>query len=157
MDNKNQAVIDYLSTNPFIANNPLYFNFGVMEENASQMSPSENPRSTDVRYIDGSVLKTYTFTFDVCKSVASNAIISGRSDENIDDIQDVQNILDWINDQDDLQNYPNFGSHCIVEKIQTTSHRPKLIDVDSSLNPPMAIYRIGVDIVYLDTSKVIWS
>lgn len=157
MDVKTQAVVDFLQTCPEIQSNPMFFNFGSIEENAHQASMSSDDVSLHQPYIDGSVLKRFTFNIDTFKSVAYNPLVSSATDENLEEFSEVQSVLDWVNDQDDAGNYPNFGSDCIIDKMQTLTTRPDLLNVDTTLNPPMAIYRITIQIDYLDNSKKIWS
>jgi hypothetical protein len=41
--------------------------------------------------------------------------------------------------------------------MKTLTTRPQLIGVESSLNPPMAIYRIIIQIDYIDNTKRLWN
>ena len=154
---KNQSMIDFLQTCDAIKNNPLFFNFGNIEENAHLANTRSDDVSLHKPFVDGSVAKRYTFSIDSFKSVANIPVIQGHSDENLSDLQEVQEVLDWINEQDDLQKFPDFGSDCIVEKMTTLTTKPELVGVDSSMNPPMAVYRISIQIDYLDNSKKLWN
>ena len=154
---KNQSMIEFLQTCPIIKNNPLFFNFGTVEDNAHQANTKSDDVSLHRPYVDGSVAKRYTFSIDSFKTVAHNPVVQGYSDENITELEEVQKVLDWINDQDDLQIFPDFGSDCFVEKMTTLTTRPELVGVDTSSNPPMAIYRISIQIDYIDNSKKLWN
>jgi hypothetical protein len=83
--------------------------------------------------------------------------VQGFSDENLTDLDEVQKVLDWINEQDELQNYPDFGSDCPIEKMETLTTKPDIVGVDTSSNPPMAVYRISIQIDYIDNSKKLWN
>ena len=61
---KNQAVIDFLLTCPSIANSYLYFNFTQAEDNNKQIMTLANEKVLNKSFIDGSVLKQYTFTIN---------------------------------------------------------------------------------------------
>ena len=154
---KNQSMIDFLQTCDVIKRNPLFFNFGNIEENAHLANTKSDDVSLHKPFVDGSVAKRYTFSIDSFKSVANIPVVQGHSDENLSDLQEVQELLDWINEQDDLQQFPDFGSDCIVEKMTTLTTKPELVGVDSSMNPPMAVYRISIQIDYLDNSKKLWN
>ena len=154
---KNQAITDFFQTYADISNNPLFFNFGDIENDAYQVNVTTNDVSLNRKYIDGSELRRYTIYIDSFKSVSTTPVISGRSAENIDDMQEVQDLLDWIIAQADNRNYPDFGTDCIIDSMSTMSTEPVLIGIDSSLNPPIAIYRIAIRIDYIDTSKKLWS
>ena len=117
-------------------------------------------RSDDVSlhrpYIDGTELKRYTFNLDSFKSVAYNPVIQGLPDENMEDFAEVQELIDWITEQEELKNYPAF-ENCIIDKMRSLSSKPALVGVDTTLSPPTAVYRISIQIDYLDTSKQVWK
>ena len=69
----------------------------------------------------------------------------------------MQEILDWINEQADNYNFPNFGSDCIIESMKTVTDTPNLNGVDTSISPAIAKYSIAIQIEYLDVSKQIWK
>ena len=156
---KNQAVIDFLLECPQIASNPLYFNFVNAKNDDKQFVTLSNEVSLHQPYIDGSVLKRFTFTIIDYKSVAYRAIpkYSGLTDENINDMLDVQAIIDWITDQADAKNYPNFGDDCLIDNMETVTDNPNLNGVDTNITPALAKYSITIRIDYLDKSKVIWN
>lgn len=155
--NKNEAVIEYLMQCPTIQANPLFFNFADVESgNNHFITESDKKKRT---YIDGSVLKQYTFTIACYKSVAHNALIGFEdfNDENIENMAIVQEILDWIDTQSDLHNYPNFGEDYVVDDIETLTSDPDLDGIDTSVNPPIARYSVGVVIQYIDKTKQLWK
>lgn len=155
MVNKNQAVIEFLKTCPDIKNSPLYFNFGEAKDNAKQIVTTGNDKALNSSYIDGSILKQFTFTVTDYKSIASLAIpnIANYIGENVEDIMDVQAIIDWITVQADNRNFPDFGSDCQIDEMRAMSDNPNLTGVDNSVSPNLAKYSFSVQIVYLDTSK----
>lgn len=159
MVDKNQAIIDYLITCPAIQSNPLYFNFISAKDKSKQLITSANERVLDRTYIDGSVLKTYTATIIDFRAMAYKAVVKqlGYSDENIEDMWNVQDLINWISEQDELHNYPDFGDDCVVEEIRTTTENPVLDGIDTSTTPPLAQYSFTIEVKYLDTSKVIWG
>lgn len=137
--------------------NPLFFNFGNVEDNAHQAIVRSDDTALHKPYIDGSVLKRFTFNIDSFKSVAYNPVVQELPDENLEDFQEVQNVLDWINEQDKLRNYPQFDSDCVIESMETLTTKPDLVGVDTTLNPPMAVYRISIQIDYIDNSNRVWK
>ena len=156
---KNQAVIDFLIECPAIRNNPLYFNFINADDNNKQLITVGNDVSVDQPYIDGSVLKRYTFTLIDFKSISYNQIvkIEGYSSENVDDMLEVQDLIDWITEQDELGNYPNFGDDCIIDSMTALTSNPNLDSVDVSISPALVRYSVSIRIEYLDNSKKIWK
>ena len=165
---KNQAVIDFLLTCPTIYSNPLFFNFINAKDKNKQVVTIATNNSINEKYIDGSVLRRYTFSIiDFCsvsyQAIPKNTVIPGTStmtdyvSENVADLGLVQNVLDWIKEQDDSGNYPDFGEDCIIEKMATTTDVPNLNGVDTQVSPALAKYSITIQIDYLDTSKMLWK
>lgn len=157
MVDKNQAVIDYLITCPQIQANPLFFNFLNAKEGNKQLIASGNDKTMNKPYIDGSIAKRYTFTIIDYRSVAYQAVVkqAGYVNENVEEAWNVQGIMDWINEQNDLRNFPNFGAECIIDEIRTLTENPNLNGVDTSLTPALAKYSMSIQIDYLDISKAI--
>ena len=156
--NKNQAVIDYIITCPTILNSPLYFNFINAKNDTNQLLTVSNDQYTNVSYIDGSVKRIYTFTILTFKSAADIAVVkaSGYPNENLSDMHDIQALIDWIKEQEELHNYPDFGEDCIVESITPTTDEPNFDGIDEQVSPPLAVYSTSIQIEYLDISKKIW-
>ena len=111
-------------------------------------------------FVDGSEQKRYTFTIIDYRSVAYQAIVKDpqliSANENVEELLDVQSIMDWINEQADLGNYPDFGENCLIDDMKTTTDNPNTNGVDTSLTPALAKYSISVQIDYIDYSKRIY-
>ena len=170
-DNKHQAVIDFLCNCPQIRDNPLYFNFINAKDENKQIITQANDIATHRPYIDGSVKKRYTFTLIDFKSLSYNPIVkniqvnssSGSSEpepafinENVEEILDTQAIIDWIREQADINNYPNFGEDCYIDDMRVTSDIPNLNGIDTRTNPVLAQYSFTIQIDYIDSSKKLW-
>lgn len=155
---KNQAVIDYIVECPTIYNSPLYFNFINAEDDTNQFVTQTQERYASRRYVDGTVLKIYSFTIILYKSTADIAVVKldGYPNENISDMSDIQALIEWISEQNELHNYPDFGEDCIIEEISTTTENPNFDGIDDQVSPPLAIYSVTIEIQYLDESKKIW-
>ena len=154
---KNQAVIDFLMTCPYVRDNPMFFNFINAKDDNKQFVTTANDKAINTTYIDGSVLRRYTFTIIDYKSIAYNALIvmQGYPDENVEDMFEVQTLIDWITEQEDLHNYPNFGSNCIIDEMKALTDNPNLNGIDTSVKPTLAKYSVSIQIDYLDISKQI--
>lgn len=155
---KNKAVVDFLITCPQIYNSPLYFNFINASDSTKQIMTIANDYYTSKPYVDGSVSKLYSFTLVEFKSVSDMPIVklSGYDSENIEDISEVQKLIDWIAEQEELHNYPNFGEDCIIERMRSTKDTPNLEGVNTDVTPPLAMYSVTIEIEYTDYSKTIW-
>lgn len=156
---KNQAIIDYLLTCPYIAENSVFFNFGEEKDNNKQIITIADDKSTNRIFIDGSVEKQYSFTIIDYKSLTYNPIVtqSGYSNENIDDVLDVQSIIDWITTQNDNYIFPDFGDDCEIEDIYATTNNPNMNSVNTQSTPPLAKYSITIQVDYIDNSTRLWQ
>lgn len=154
---KNQAVIDFLLTCPAVRNSYLYFNFTSAEDNNKQIVTLANEKTRNRRYIDGSIDKQYTFTLIDFKAMTPKPIVEGRIDENVDDMLQVQELIDWVTEQNDNKVYPDFGETCIIDEMRVLTENPRLNGIDSNVSPALAKYSISIQIDYLDISKKLWN
>ena len=156
--NKHQAVVDYIITCPTILNSPLYFNFINAKNDTNQFFTNSTDSYTNRNYVDGSVEKIYTFTILTFKSAADTAVVkmSGYENENLSDMSDVQNLIEWIKEQNEARNFPDFGEDCIIDSIETTTEEPKFEGIDEQVSPPLAVYSTSIQIKYIDISKRLW-
>lgn len=156
---KNQAIIDFLLTCPAIIADPLFFNFLNAKDNNQQIITQSNDKSLQQTFIDGSVLKRYTFTLIFFKSVLYQAIpkVEGLVNENVEELGQVQAIIDWVTEQNDSQTYPDFGEDCEIDEIKALSENPGLNGVDTTVTPALAKYSVTIQVDYLDKSKAIWK
>lgn len=163
---KNQAIIDFLCTCPAIRSNPLFFNFLNAKDDNKQLVAQGNEKSMNVKFVDGSERKRFTFTIIDYKSIVYQAIVKpiqiGTSvqtyaNENVQEIMEVQAIMDWITEQNESRNYPDFGNDMIIEEMRTLTENPNLNGVDTSVSPALAKYSMSIQIDYIDTSKVLWN
>ena len=129
------------------------------KDNSKQIITQADDISLNEKYIDGSVLKRFTFSLVDFRSVVYQPLpkVPDHSTENVEDIIDVQGIIDWVNEQADLENYPNFGSDCMIDSMKTTSDTPNLNGVDTQVTPPLAKYSMSIQIDYIDKSKAFWK
>ena len=161
MDNdKNIAMVKFLLQCPTIQQNPLFFNFADEEDGNNHFISERDTKKTV--YIDGSTLKQYTFTIASYSSVSHNAVVDDIEndiilDENIENMAKVQEILDWINTQADNLYFPDFGPDCEIESMETLTTDPDIDGIDTSVNPPIARYSVGVKLIYLDNTKKVWN
>lgn len=156
---KERAVIDFLLGCDQIRDNPLFFNFLNAKDNNKQFMTVANDKVVNRSFIDGSVLKRFTFTIIDYRTVAYQAVVKqpGYPNENLEEYLDIQSMLDWVDEQADNHNYPNFGTDCVVEDMRTLTDQPSLNGVDSNTSPALAKYSVSIQIDYLDISKRIWN
>lgn len=156
---KNQAVIDFICTYPYVQDSPLFFNFINAKTDNIQFLTSSNDVSLNKQFVDGSVLRRYTFTLAITKSMSDLAIVkeAGISNENVEDIEEIQTFMDWINDQDEARNYPDFGSDCVIDEMHTLTENPNLDGINTEVTPALAMYSVQIKIDYIDYTKILWS
>lgn len=158
-DEKTNAIIEYLFTCPEVANHPLFFNFAQAEDGNKQLVTIADDKDLNKTFIDGSELKRYTFTIIDYRSVVYQALVNDvrYPNENVDEFIDVQSIIDWITEQNDELNFPDFGTDCEIQEITALTEMPSLNGVDTSKSPALAKYSITIRVEYIDNSKKIWG
>ena len=95
---------------------------------------------------------------DYFKSITDDAIVKleGFAHENVEELSYIQALIDWIAEQNELQNYPNFGTDCEVDEIRTSEETPKLEAINAQVSPALAMYSVTIQITYVDNSKKLW-
>lgn len=167
---KNQIIIDFMLQCPVIRNNPLFFNAIKAQDENKEIITVSNDRTMNARFIDGSVMKRYTFTIVDFRSISFNpvpinVVIPGTTtttetdykSENVEDMFDVQGIIDWIEEQKEAQNFPDFGENCVIDNMETTSDTPNLNGIDSGVMPALAKYSITIQIDYIDNTQKLFK
>lgn len=154
---KTLAMVAFLQQCPQVQQNPSFFNFADAKNDYKQMVASSNDKSLNKTFIDGSVLKRFTMTLIDYKSVAYRAMVSNKQDENMEKFVQVQDIIDWVTEQAEGRNFPDFGEDCIIEEMKVLTEQPSLNGIDRNINPPLAKYSMAIQIDYIDSSKVIYK
>lgn len=156
---KTEAMMNYLIRCPGIAESPLYFNFIDAQGDDKQFVTVANDKILNRPFVDGSVQKRFTFTIIDYRSVAYQELVKLHidSNENVEEFLDIQTIIDWISEQNDAKNFPDFGETCVIDSITTTSDNPNLNGVDTSAKPALAKYSVSIQVDYIDTSKLLWN
>ena len=165
---KDQAVLNFLFQCPQIRDNPLFFNFINAKPDNKQFVTMGNESSVHRPYIDGSVLKRYTFTLidfrsatyqPIPKVIATTTTTAPEPtpilNENVEEFVDVQGIIDWIEEKADDYEFPDFGETCKIDSMKVLTDNPVLNGVDTQVKPALAKYSISIQIDYIDYSKVI--
>lgn len=155
---KNKATIAFIANYGGIATSPIFVNLINATDNDVQILTSSNEKYLNKPFVDGSVKKQYTFSIVVTKTITNLALLKdGIVGENIDDLAEMQAFMDWVNEQGENQNYPDFGEDCVIEEMHTTAENPSIDGINSEISPPLALYSMDIRIDYIDYSKVIWS
>lgn len=156
---KNQAIINYLIQCPQILNSPLYFNLIEAADDNIQIVTISEDKNMSKPFIDGSIAKRYTFNLIMFKSISDLEVTKTGSsyypNENVDDLAQAQALIDWIDEQNDNRNFPDFGATCLIDDIQTTTDTPQFDGINDELSPQLAMYSIAIVVNYIDKSKMI--
>ena len=155
---KNKAMLTYLTTCPVVKDNPTYFNFADETDNDTQFITETNEGKMTTPFIDGSIRKNFTFRLILFRSVTSNELVDeGENNENVEDFAELQEIIDWLEEQEDSHIYPDFGDKIEIDRMTTLSDVPVFEGINSGVSPALAMYSIAIRIDYIDYSKTIWS
>ena len=112
---KAQAVMDLISNCPLVGVD-AYFNFvdeTTKESNTSLLTDGYGKLVK--KYIDGEEVRKFQC---VIRQVRPLSRFSNTS-ENIEQMQYVQDFMDWINEQGKAKNFPDFGEKCMVLNMST--------------------------------------
>lgn len=107
MINKNDIVIEYLRQCPALAD--LFFNFGEGKNGDTIFSTNGNDYVYG-EYIDGTKLKWYDFTIIQFKPANTHP----NDPVNANALFDFEQIAEWVEQQNDSENYPDFGEKCEI-------------------------------------------
>lgn len=76
---------------------------------------------------------------------------SDTDDLNVDAMNFAQNFMDWIDDQNRIGNFPDFGIGCQVKKIENIQNMPNLAAVD--WDNMVAQYVIPCRVLYFEKER----
>lgn len=116
MNDKSQAIWDWLYEG-CSAIKDLYFTFSQSNTGDTVLIPDTaytDEWDDDMPFIDGTGFKHCIFT--IVRFVAYSTV--PNSTENIRASLDIQQIAEWIEQQEKQKNYPDFPEHCKIQEIQ---------------------------------------
>lgn len=136
MINRYQAITNWLTEYvPYYS--WIYFNVSSSTPDELSVSSVQNERVLE-EYIDG----TRTVEFPFAITLAKEYDI-GTSDINLNAIQEFENISAWIEEQNEIENYPDFGDNITIEKIEVLETVPSVsVDNETGVAKYMAQYLI---------------
>ena len=142
--NKIQAVMDLISTCPLVGYD-AYFNFvdeTHTDNNTSLMTDGYGQLVK--KYVDGDKLKKFQCFIRQIKPLSRYS----NTSENIEQMQVVQEFLDWINEQGRQKNFPDFGERCEVQEMST----PDGVDYPmlAGVYEGTALYSFPFEITYIE-------
>ena len=160
MVDKNKAIIEFLRQCPQLENNKMFFNFAEAGSDNKQIIIDASDKILNTPYINGDVLKRFTFTIIDYRSITYDPLMKAfgvEENENVEELLDCQSILNWIDEQAKIGNLPNFGNDCIIEEMKALTNNPNLNGTQSLGSLTLAKYSIAIQIEYLDISGRNWN
>lgn len=142
---KNQAMINFIKKYP-----PLY---ETLYFNSTQNYPQTTSLNTVYsdyavqEYTCGNSDREFIFAIKQMKNYDS----SGTSDVNLQAINEVQDFMDWIDEQNELKNYPEFPENCYVYKIENLQNMPNLAGTDDQ---GLAEYMFQCKVCYTEERRL---
>lgn len=112
MIDRNKAVMEYLQSCPALTD--LFFQFGDGKNGSTGFSATSNDYVAE-EYIDGSCSRWYDFA--IIKFAPANTY--PNDPVNAESLFDLESVTDWIDEQSEAQNYPDFGKKCCIQDIYT--------------------------------------
>lgn len=112
---KAQAIMDLISTCPLVGVD-AYFNF--VDETTTESNTSlltDGYGKLVKKYVDGEEMRKFQCVIRQVKPLSRYA----NTSENIEQMQCVQDFMDWINQQGKDGNFPDFGEKCMVIDMST--------------------------------------
>lgn len=123
MINKHAVMFEYMQQCPQI--NDLFYNFSTSENGDTVIAPATNEFVVQ-EYIDKSRLKWYDFSIIRFLPLTTNP----NDPLNAVIIFDVEEVMQWIEAQEDAKNYPDFGDRCEVQEISVLQSVPTVAGRD---------------------------
>ena len=138
-DNKHDAVINWLFQNEDIKR--VYFNFSDTKD-GNVVLATQSGNSKLKTYTDGSMLKGYDFSLIQYKPLNT---VDVNSNENAEIMFDAEQLMEWIEEQEETKNYPRFPG-CVVIKVENMHNMPQV----AGMNDTEAKYLFSCRITYLE-------
>lgn len=143
--NINTAMIDFMKQCPAIEY--MYEVFSEMEDGTQLFEPTTTDNYITT-YIDGRKRKRLDFTISNFVSITTNS--NSTTSENILEIEEMQEIINWFNLQVKKRNYPNFGDFVEIDEMYSLQAQPNLAGVNYELSPPLAQYTLSFSVEYIE-------
>ena len=139
MINKHKIMQDWVSD--FLEGQYLYFEAADAYPNVRTLVPNygDYVNRTD---IFGSKYKSYSFVFVGYERVDTGA---AQSDINTDNMQVFDNFTEWLEEQKEKKNFPDFGTNCSEYDIIILQNMANLATITDD---NLAKYMLGVRIDY---------
>lgn len=130
-------MLEYLRQYPGLQSYPLYFN-SIVERTGDIAVETVYGETWEKRYIGVHGIKN--FDFAVVKVAPAS---TGTSDVNADEVQAVQDFMDWIKQQNKAGNLPQFEG-CEMISIQNLQNMPNFAGINQDENTAKYMFQCRV-------------
>lgn len=128
-----------------LVNDVLHFNFS--DEATDNIAFLTNYSDKVIKNYVRAAQKEYGFTILITKEYSTST-----DDLNLEAMNFAQRFMDWIEKQNRLKNYPNFGSDCEVLKMENLQNMPNLAGVNQEEG--LARYMLQCRVIYMEKKGV---
>ena len=136
MDNKHQAMLDYLAKYPGL---DAFLRFNSVTDKLGNVSvQTVYSGEWEKRYIGGHGIKQYDFAI-----VSMAPQDPGTSSVNAEQMQEAQKFMEWIDEQRRARNFPDFEG-CKVLSIENLQNMPNLAGVNAAGNVAKYMFQYRV-------------
>lgn len=125
-----------------LAGSMLNFNFSPESPNSISLITNYSDKVRK-KYITGDALKEYGFSIIIVKEYSSES-----DDLNLEAMNFAQAFMEWLDEQNEKKEYPDFGEKCTIEKMENLQNMPNLSGVNYEAG--LARYMIQVRIIYTE-------
>lgn len=124
MDNKNIAMLDYLRQYPGLTSY-LYFNT-ILPYIGTTAVQTVYGEAWEKKYVRGHGVKQWDFAL-----VYIAPADTGTSDTNADQTQAAQDFMDWVSEQNNKENFPDFSPGKVLS-IENLQNMPNFAGIDNN-------------------------
>lgn len=128
-----------------LVNDVLHFNFS--DEATDNIAFLTNYSDKVIKNYVRAAQKEYGFTILITKEYSTST-----DDLNLEAMNFAQRFMDWIEEQNRLENYPDFGSDCEVLKMENLQNMPNLAGVNQEEG--LARYMLQCRVIYMEKKGV---
>lgn len=98
------------------------------------------------KYVRIGAEKAYGFSILVTKEYSTNC-----DDLNLEAMNFVQRIMNWVDDQNQKKHFPDFGDKCEIKRIENLQNMPNLAEVDPE--DGVARYMFQCRVIYFEKER----
>ena len=138
--------LEWILNCDFFANNKIFLNQAQAEDQNLQIVTNQIYHNEMRYYADGGVLKRIRYTINCYLAINDNQLVKTdiENSENIDSLNALNEIVSYVKEQENEQNYPDFGEDIEVQTIYPEYESPSTPIIDNDSEPSLALYTIPV-------------